>query len=223
MEELQEYFPFWNNLTAEQQNKLRGTAQKRHFAKGTMIHSGSDDCIGLLLVIRGQIRVYSLSNEGKELTLYRLFERDMCLFSASCILPSIQFDVMVSAEQDTTVFLVPAHLYKQLMEGSAAVANYTNELMATHFSDVMWLMDQILNKKLDSRLAAFLLEESELTSEPSLALTHEQIASHLGSIREVVTRMLKYFENEGLVKLGRKKITLINTEKLAALAQASRR
>lgn len=223
MEDLQEYFPFWNSLTAEQQHMLQSTAQKRYFAKRTMIHSGSEDCIGLLLVIKGQIRVYMLSEEGKELTLYRLFERDMCLFSASCILPSIQFDVMVSAEQDSTVYLIPAKLYRQLMEDSAVVANYTNELMATHFSDVMWLMDQILNKKLDSRLAAFLLEESALTSKADLTITHEQIAGHLGSIREVVTRMLKYFENEGLVKLGRRNITLMDTGRLAELARASLR
>jgi CRP/FNR family transcriptional regulator len=138
-------------------------------------------------------------------------------------MPSIQFDVMVLAEHDSAVLHIPADIYKRLMTRSIAVSNYTNELMASHFSDVMWLMDQVLNKKLDTRLAALLLEESELNSDDDLAITHEQIANHLGSMREVVTRMLKYFQNEGLVKLGRASIRLLDKARLSDLAKASLR
>ncbi len=223
MEGFSEYFPVWDKLTEAQRVLLQSAVQERRFEKGNTIHSGSDDCIGLLVVKSGQIRVYSLSDEGKELTLYRLFPRDMCLFSASCIMPSIQFDVMVSAEQDATVFLIPAGIYKTLTEQSAVVANYTNELMATHFSEVMWLMDQILNKRMDSRLAAFLLEESSISDGDNLNITHEQIAGHLGSIREVITRLLRYFQNEGLVELGRGSIRLTDIKKLEVLARESLR
>jgi CRP/FNR family transcriptional regulator len=145
----------------------------------------------------------------------------MCLFSASCVMRNIQFDVMVSAERDSDVLIIPPDVYKRLMEESAAVANYTNDLTASHFSDVMWLMDQILNKKLDSRLSAFLLEESALAGSNTLSFTHEQIAGHLGTIREVVSRMLKYFENEGLVELGRGSVTLLDAAKLEKLAKDS--
>jgi CRP/FNR family transcriptional regulator len=217
------YFPFWGSLTGEQQGLLRASVRERTYKKGTTIHNGSEDCIGLLLVKSGQIRVYTVSDEGKELTLYRLFERDMCLFSASCIFQSIQFDVTVSAELDSDVFIVPSPLYKSLMETSIAVANYTNELMASHFSEVMWLMDKVMNKKLDSRLSAFLIEESVLTGSKTINITHEQIAGHLGSIREVVTRMLNYLASEGMVSLGRGSVTLVDMKRLASLAGATMR
>ena len=130
----------------------------------------------------------AVTDEGRELTLYRLFPRDMCLFSASCVLRGIQFDVLVEAERDTTALFLPAEVYQGLMEESAAVANYTSELMADRFSEVMWRMDQILSKKLDGRLAALLVEESRLAESASLRLTHDQLARHLGSAREVVSR-----------------------------------
>lgn len=104
------------------------------------------------------------------------------------------------------------------MEKSPAVANYTSQLMASHFSDVMWIMDQALNKKLDSRLAALLLEERELGGSDELHITHEQLGGHLGSVREVVTRMLKYFQGEGLVRLGRGSISILDVPGLEALA-----
>lgn len=223
MMDLSEYLPFWKKLTPAQQGLLRNAVRERRFTKGAIIHNGSSDCIGLLVMVSGQLRVYTMSEEGKELTLYRLLERDMCLFSAACLLKGIQFDVVVEAEQDSAVLHIPVDIYKKLMDESAAVANYTNELMASRFSDVMWLMDQVLNKKLDSRLAAFLLEESELSGEEELHITHEQIANHLGSVREVVTRMLKYFQNEQLVKLKRGGIRLLDRERMKKLAAASLR
>ena len=186
-------------------------------------HSGSDDCVGLLVLTEGQLRTFIYSDEGREITLYRLFERDICLFSASCIMNSIQFDVSVMAERQTSFYLIPAKFYHTLMKESASVANFTNELMATRFSDVMWLLDQILYKRLDSRLAALLLEESALSESNELKTTHEMLAKHLGSAREVVTRMLKYFQAEGAVALSRGGILLTDQEKLKSLAQESLR
>lgn len=217
------YLPFWKDLTPQQQQTLTAQASLRQFPKGAMVHGGGGDCAGLILPTAGQLRVYLLTEEGKELTLYRLFPRDMCLFSASCIMRGIQFDVLVSAERDTEAFHIPAAVYEELMRTSAAVANYTNELMATRFSDVMWLMDQILSKKMDSRLAAFLLDESRLEDSTSLPLTHDQIARHLGTAREVVTRMLKYFQTEGLVRLSRGGVELTAPETLEELAKNSLR
>ncbi len=134
----------------------------RNVHKGTMIHSGSADCTGLLLIDSGQLRAYILSDTGREITLYRLFDRDICLFSASCMLRSIQFEVTIEAEKDTRLWIIPTEIYKSIMEESTAVANYTNELMAARFSDVMWLIEQIMWKSLDKRVAAFLLEEASI-------------------------------------------------------------
>ena len=208
------YFPVWDQLNMTQKNRILDSLITRQIKKGTMIHNGSMDCTGLLLVKHGQLRAFILSDEGREITLYRLFDRDMCLFSASCIMRSIQFDVAIEAEKDTGLWIIPAEIYKSIMEESAPAANYTNELMASRFSDVMWLMEQIMWKSFDKRLAAFLLEESTLEGDSTLKLTHEIIANHLGTAREVVTRMLRYFQSEGMVKLARGTVETTDEEKL---------
>lgn len=221
--QLENWLPFWSRLDDAQRARLRAAIHERQFAKGTVIHSASGDCVGLLCITAGQLRVYTVSDEGRELTLYRLFPRDICLFSASCIMASLQFDIMVSAQEDTTVLHIPPDVYKALMQESAPVSNYTNELMASRFSDVMWLLDQLQNKKLDTRLAAFLIEESRIRESATLAITHEEIANHLGSAREVVTRMLRYFQNEGLIQSGRGTVTLLDGRRLSGMAAESLR
>lgn len=215
--ELSELFPVWDKLTAQQQNLLSQTLISQSVSKGHVIHNGSLTCSGLLLVRSGQLRAYSLSDEGREITLYRLFDRDICLFSASCIMRSIQFEVIIQAEKDSQICFIPPQVFKQLMEQSAPVANFTNELMATRFSEVMWLMEQIMWKSMDKRLAAFLLEEAAIEDSSVLKITHEAIANHIGTHREVITRMLRYFQNEGMVKLTRGTVQIVNEEKLRTL------
>ena len=214
---LQDYFPVWEKLTPAQQKRLEDSRLSRTVRKGTVLHSGSADCTGLLLIRKGQLRAYILSDEGREITIYRLFERDICLFSASCIMRSIQFEVMVEAEKDTELWIIPPDLYKRIMEESAPIANFTNEIMAARFSEVMWLMEQIMWKSFDKRLAQFLLEESMLEGTSTLMLTHETIANHLGTAREVVTRMLRYFQSEGLVKLSRGTVEIADRTALEKL------
>ena len=216
--ELSQYFPVWDQLTPAQQEAISRAASCQSVKKGTVLHNGSADCTGLLLVCSGQLRAYILSEEGREITLYRLFEMDVCLFSASCMMHSIQFDITVEAERDTVFWLVPTEVYQKIMEASAPLANYTNEIMASRFSEVMWLMEQIMWKSFDQRLAAFLLEEAALEGSGTLKLTHEVIGNHLGSAREVVTRMLRYFQNEGMVRLSRGTVELLDFEKLRRLS-----
>ena len=185
----------------------------------SLLHNGSADCVGLLVIRSGRLRAFMRSDEGKEVTLYRLFERDICLFSASCMLSSLQFDVVIEAETDAEMWVIPAGLYQQIMQESAVVANYTNELMATRLSEIMWRMDQILFKRFDSRLADFLLEESQIEQTDTLSITHEKIAAHMGTAREVVTRMLKYFQSEGMVRLARGVVELTDRKRLRDLAE----
>ena len=214
---LADYFPIWDKLTPAQQNKMARSVCQKSFQKNTMIHNDSMDCMGLLLVSTGQLRAYILSDEGREITIYRLFDMDICLFSASCIMHSIQFAITIEAEKDSKVLVIPPEVYHQIMEESAPLANYTNEIMASRFSDVMWLIEQIMWKSFDKRLAAFLLEETALEETNSLKITHEIIGNHLGTAREVVTRMLRYFQNEGMVKLSRGSIEVTNINKLKKL------
>ena len=218
--DVQDFFPVWAQLTPQQQKILTQSAIRRSIPKGTTLHSGSTECTGLLLVCSGQLRAFILSDEGREITLYRLFERDICLFSASCMLRSMQFEIMIAAEKDTGRFVIPADVYQSVARESAPAANFTTEIMAGRFSEVMWLMEQIMWKSFDRRLARFLLDESALEGTAVLHLTHETIANHLGTAREVVTRMLRYFQSEGLVRLSRGSLQITNKSGLEALGDA---
>lgn len=218
--EFSDYFPIWDQLEPKHQEKLKAYSSHRRVKKGTIIHSGEMNCIGVLLIHSGQLRAYSISGEGREVTLYRLFERDICIFSASCVMPNIMFDVLIEAEKDTDVWVIPPNIYRTVGEESAPMANYTNQIIASRFSDVMWTMNQIMWKSFDKRLAAFLVEESVLEGTLELKLTHEKIANHMGTAREVVTRMLRYFQKEGMVKLTRGAVELLDVERLEKLNES---
>ena len=194
-------------------------SELRKVKKGTVVHNGDMDCLGMLLIRSGQLRAYILSEEGREITIYRMFEQDVCILSASCIMPNIQFEIIIEAEKDTEFWVIPSCLYKKLMEESLPVSQYTGDLISSHFSDLMFLMEQIMWKSFDKRLAAFLLEESQLENTAVLKMTHEKIANHMGTAREVVTRMLRYFQNEGMVKLTRGAIELTDAGALETLSQ----
>lgn len=215
---LGDYLPIWDKLTASERETLERTALLRFAKKGTILHNGSADCIGVFVVKNGQLRAYSVSNEGKEVTLYRLLDRDICLFSAACMMSSIRFEVTIEAEKDSEIWVIPTETYHAVMEESAVFANYTCQVLASRFSEVMWLMDQILFKRFDARLAAFLLEESAIEDSDTLEITHEKIANHMGTAREVVTRMLKYFQSEEMVSLTRGGVHLLDRAKLDTLA-----
>lgn len=214
----EEYFPVIRKLTKEQQKRIQEAVTEKSVEKGTVLHDGAADCTGLLVVQSGMLRAYILSEEGREITLYRLFERDVCLFSASCMMSGIQFEVTIEAEKDTRVWVIPTKVWKRLNEESAVLANYTNELMADRFTNVMWLIEQIMWKSFDKRLAEFLLEEVSVEGTSLLKITHEVIGNHLGTAREVVTRMLRYFQSEGMVKLSRGMVEITDAAGLEEVA-----
>lgn len=216
---LADYFPIWNKLSESERETLEAASEKQYVPGGKIIANGHEDCIGLIVVCSGQLRAYILSDQGKEISIYRLFERDICLLSASCMMASLRFDVTIEAEKDSEIYLIPARTYKGLMEKSAVIANYTNELMANRLSDVMWLIEQIMWKSFDKRLAVFLLEESTIEQSSELKITHERIAKHLGTAREVVTRMLQYFQSEDMVLLSRGMIKIEGHKKLESMAR----
>jgi CRP/FNR family transcriptional regulator len=217
---LAQYFPIWDKMTKDQQERILSVAEFRKVKSGTVLHDGSPDCLGMLLVRSGQLRAYMLSEEGREVTISRFFEMDICLFSASCVMPNMMFDIFIEAEKDCELWIIPACLYQNLMDESIAIANYSHNLITNHFSELMWLMEQIMWKSFDKRLAAFLLEEAALEESDVLRITHEKIANHMGTAREVVTRMLRYFQSEGMVKLTRGTIEIADETKLEKLSEA---
>ena len=216
--EFAEYLPFWDKLTREQQGHLSGVVEHRSVKKGTHIHDSSAECLGLVIVKSGQLRAYILSEDGREITISRLFDYDVSLLSASCVMPDMQFNVMIEAEKDTDLWSIPACLFRNLVDDSLAVSNYARNLLSSNFSELMWLMEQIMWKSFDKRLAAFLLEESAIEGSLCLKITHEKIANHMGTAREVVTRMLRYFQGESMVKLTRGTIEITDKDKLESIS-----
>jgi CRP/FNR family transcriptional regulator len=134
------------------------------------------------------------------------------------MLKNIRFDVFIEAAQDSETILIPTSVYKNLNQNSLAVSDYTNQLLSSRFSDVVWLLEQILFMSFDRRLAMFLLEESAISGGDTLTTTHEEIAKNMGTAREVVTRMLRYFQSEGLVRLSRGEVRILNRKGLEALS-----
>lgn len=210
-------FAFWDKLNDGQKNRIINGSYPVHYEKGTRVHSGSNDCIGILLIKKGELRVYILSEEGKEVTLFRLREDNICILSASCILENITFDVHIDAETDSEVLVVDAASYQQVCIQNIYADNYTNKLIIDAFSEVMWAMEQILFMSFDKRLAIFLLDETARSGSDTVELTHEQIAKYVGSAREVVSRMMKYFAGEGIVELYRGGVKVANKKKLREL------
>lgn len=210
-------YTFWDKLTPEQVDFLCENLYPVSYKKGDIIHNGEYSCIGVVLIKTGGLRVFMLSSEGKEITLYRLGPQEVCVLSASCILQNITFDVCVEAEEDTEALLIPAAQYQKLIKQNIYAENFTYSLVIDRFSNVMWAMEQLLFMRFDKRLAIFLLDELSKTGNPRISLTHEQIAKYMGSAREVVSRMLKYFAKEGMIEMSRGGIRILNKEKLREL------
>lgn len=215
---LKDTLPFWAVLTPEQRLAVVNGSEERRFSTGDMLHRGPVDCAGLYVIESGQVRAYSISETGREITLFRLFERDVCIFSASCVMKDIRFSIYMQAVEPTDTVLIPTPVFQQLNKESAAVANYTNSILSSRFSDVMWLLEQTLFMRMDKRLAQYLLQRFAENG-GKLKTTHEEIASDLGTAREVVSRMLKYFQSEGMVKQSRGEIELAGREKLESAAK----
>lgn len=176
-------------------------------------------CVGVLLVRKGSLRAYLLSEEGKEVTLFHLGVNDICMFSASCVLASINFDVFIDAEEDTDALVISANAFSTVAENNIYLECFAYQSTTERFGDVMWAMQQILFMRIDTRLAIYLLDETNKHKTNCLEITHETIAKYIGSAREVVSRMLKYFEKEGIVELYRGGVLIKDKEKLRKLTQ----
>ncbi|OQB23946.1 MAG: DNA-binding transcriptional dual regulator Crp [Firmicutes bacterium ADurb.Bin182] len=211
---LSSVLPFWEKLSSEDRKTLLEHTRLQTYAKGSNVHGRQEKCTGFIIVVSGQLRAYLLSEEGKQITIYRLLSNDLCLMSASCVLKNISFNIVVDAETDTAITLTNPDIFDAVSKRNPEMEVYLREAISARFSEAMWVMEQTLFNKFDKRLANFLFEESALEQSDTIVLTHEQIAAHLGSAREVVSRMLKYFASEGLVKVSRKGITLLDRKRL---------
>jgi len=207
----------WDELNEIEQSNLIKYSKIINYKKGEIIHNGNLNCLGLIIINKGSLRAFLSSENGKQITLYKLYNNDICLFSASCIMKNINFEISLEAIEDTEILLIKTNEYKLILENSIVLKNYINQILESRFSDMMWIFEQFVFHSLDKRLATFLLEQEYIAN--SISITHEKIANEIGSAREVISRMLKYFENEEIIKLSRNKITIINFDKLNNISE----
>ena len=211
-------FPFWNDLTPDEQDMLCRYTRPVHCAKGARVHSPRESCVGIRLLRAGQLRAYLLSEDGRDVTLYRLFGGEVCILSASCVMDSVNIDLYIDAEEDTEAYCISAGVFRSLMQQNVEVRCFAYQMTAERFSDTMWTMQQILFMSADRRLAIFLADELAKTGGDDVRLTQDQMAKYMGSAREVVSRLLKYFAGEGIVKLYRGGVTVTDKDRLMKIA-----
>lgn len=211
---LRRHYTFWEGLGEAEQDVFCSNSRIQSYKKGEFVHDKHEDCLGILLVLKGEIRIYIQSDEGKEVTLFRLGEGEVCTLSASCIIQEISFEIMIESADETELLVTGVGYMKKLMGENLYVENFMYKRISESFSDAMWAMSEILFKSFDKRLAGFLEEERLRTGKEALSVTHDEIARNMGSAREVVSRMLKYFEKEGIVTLSRGTVTIVDPGRL---------
>lgn len=211
-----EIFPFWQKLTDAEKEIVESSVYTEKYNKGMLMHRTEDSCKGLMTVLSGVLRTYILSEEGREVTLFRVQSEEVCVLSASCLLDTITFDVLIEATEDTEVLVLPSAVLKQLTDKNPYVELYLYKAATEKFSDVMWSMQQILFLKIDQRVAQFLWDEMVQKNSMTLSITHDEIAKLIGSAREVVTKVLKYMVKENALELKRGTIIVLDKEKLRA-------
>ena len=214
---LSSHFPAWDKLTANQQQLIIDNASLLSVKKNSLIQNTSADCSGILIIKQGTLRVYTLSEQGKEITLYRLNTGDICILSASCVIRDITFDIYIDTLTDCQLIQILPCAFARVMQENIHLEALTYKLATQRLCTVTWAMQQMIFTSFDKRLAEFLLNESRSTGSDEINMTHEQIAKLMGTAREVVTRMLKYFSNENYVQLMRGKVKILNKQALEKL------
>lgn len=214
MRDYERIFPFWSQLSDAEKNIIENAVYVEKYNKGMMMHRTDGSCKGLMTVLSGQLRTYILSEEGREVTLFRVNKEEVCVLSASCLMDTITFDVMIEATEDTEVLVLPASTLNQVVQQNPYIELFLYKSATEKFSDVMWTMQQILFLKIDQRVAQFLWDEMVQKNSMTLSITHDEIARYIGSAREVVTKVLKYMVKEGALELKRGTIIILDKEML---------
>lgn len=208
------HFPAWDKLTTAQQQLIKQNARLIKAPKNSSLNTSIEGCSGVLIVQSGMLRAYTLSDEGKEITFYRLQTGDICLLSASCVLPNITFDIFIDTLSNCELIQIAPCIFAKIMRENIHLEALTYKLSTKRLSAIVWAMQQMMFTSFDKRLASFLLNEYQTTNSAEIRMTHEQIAKLIGSAREVVSRMLKYFATENYVQLTRGKVTIVNRQAL---------
>lgn len=203
--ELRSLFPFIGEIGQAKWEELQQQLKIARFPEGTILLKEGHTCQNANFILEGSIRVYKLSPEGKEVTLYRIGRGDTCVLILSCLMGSTEYPAIAQVEEPVTLMTLPADYFKAMFHQSPSWQEFVFKTLSRRLSEVMLVVEEIAFKSMDRRLAAFLYDKQE-ASKPYIEITHEEIALELGTAREVVSRVLKELEKKGFVSLSRGKI-----------------
>lgn len=212
-----QHLPFWDKLSDKEKQMLIRNSVIRSCSNGKIISGCDTSCLGMIIVIDGKLRAYILSDEGREITLFRLCKGEVCFLSASCVISQISFDTHIVADRKTDLLIIPSGTLSAVIEQNIYAKCFMYEKITERFSSVMFSLEQILFMRFDTRLASFLIGEYEKTGKKEIRMTHELIAQHVNSAREVVARMLKRFVSDGYIEMKRGYINIIDIDGLRTL------
>ncbi|VAV88222.1 Transcriptional regulator, Crp/Fnr family [hydrothermal vent metagenome] len=210
-----DYFPELNQLSAENKKILESGIHMVSAPAGTVMFSEGSECKGYVMLLEGTVRVHKVSEDGREIVLYRVESGESCIMTTTCLISDEQYGAEGVAETDVKLVVVPPGTFNQLLARSDKFRNFVFEVYAKRMSMLMMLVEEVVFKKLDKRLAHLLLDRNK----DQFEATHQDIALELGSVREVVSRQLKVFERGGLIRLGRGSITILDRDGLGAASQ----
>lgn len=181
---------------------------------GTVVFDEGDECGGVVFVLDGSIRVSKVGSNGREVILYRLGSGDSCILTIASVLSDLSYPATATVENDAEVILLPVQQFKRLLAVDAGLQKYIYKLISTRLLEVMTLIDDIIFRRIDDRLIEFLLKEADKDGD-IIKMTHEELAIHLGTAREVISRVMKELERNGYVQLSRGKVRVISRSRLA--------
>ena len=218
--DLRDLYPFLDTLNPEAKDIIKSSLIVKNFDSDyNLIHEGAS-CLGFSLIISGSIRVYKLSDKGREATLYKLNSGDTCYLSMSCMLSSDSYPAFAEVIEPSIIAFIPSHIFNKYIYNTLEFQKYIFKNLYSKFNDVLGVLEEIAFERIDVRIAKYLLLTSQKTNDTKfLYLTQEKIAQELGTSREVVSRMLADFKNKDILTSQRGKITILDFEKLNAVTK----
>ncbi len=208
-------YPVLGKLPAALRQRVGEALQRIDLPAGTVVFDERQPCRGFPFVLGGAIRVAKLSAGGRELPLYRVVAGESCIITSSCLLGHADYNARGVSEGETTLVLLPRPLFDEMM-GEPAFRDFVFALFSERMAELMQLVEEVAFRKLDQRLAALLLGKGRM-----VRATHQQLADELGSVREMISRLLKGFAEQGLVRLGREQVEVLDPAGLRRVASVT--
>jgi CRP/FNR family transcriptional regulator len=213
--ELVALYPVLGKLPAGLLQRIVESMQTLTVPAAAVVFDEHQPCRGFPFVLEGAIRVVKLSASGRELPLYRVLAGESCIISSSCLLGHADYNARGVSEGSTTLALLPRPLFEEML-GESAFRDFVFALFSERIAELMQLVEEVAFRKLDQRLASLLLGKGRVVH-----ATHQQLADELGSVREMVSRLLKGFAEQGLVRLGREQVELLDPAGLRKVASVT--